>query len=375
MSNQNIITEIKKARIERILTSKQSRLLTSSWMRRTLSIIAIISSYTVLATLLIPTPYTISKTNRIYADYELMSKNWIYDARDITQGAAILLLIWSFVLLRISMRRVTLLPDEYLDELQITNRDWAFKTGYLVVRRIGLGVAIVFGLLATLGNYFLVSSGQVGKFFSTMERYVSDLSTEDPFGFYLKAFLLLAFVAYSFPIILLAWREARFPENIPVVKPIKELNEKESAAKFYFGAIRFVVVYLAVYLSLSLTPKLFMAAGSLFYALLLPLLYIVIPGALMLFVWASVTVARGVKDARKTGFKSEEQKRWANITTGFLAMTLALGIFVGFSMFAVISGLTVNTGYSFVPVAFLTGLLMIPTQAASMLFYAKLDSK
>jgi len=138
MKKPSIFAEIRNARVERILEAKQSRLLTSPWMRRTLSLVAIISSYAVMATLLIPTPYTISKTNRIYNDYEAIQGNWIYEVRDTTQGFAILLLIWSFFLLRISMRRVTLLPNEYLDELQITNRDWAFKSGYLVVRRIGL---------------------------------------------------------------------------------------------------------------------------------------------------------------------------------------------------------------------------------------------
>jgi hypothetical protein len=111
------------------------------------------------------------------------------------------------------MRRVTLLPNEYLDELQITNRDWAFKTGYLVIRRIGFGVALLFAFLATVGNQFTGFSAGYGRIptaFRTLERYISDLSTEDPFGFYFKAFLLLAFVAYSFPLILLAWREARF---------------------------------------------------------------------------------------------------------------------------------------------------------------------
>jgi hypothetical protein len=100
MTRQSIFTELRNLRVERILAAKQSRVLTSAWMRRTLALVAILSSYAVLATLLIPTPYTISKTNRIYADYDAMKDNWLYDFRDTTQGFALLFLIWSYILLR-----------------------------------------------------------------------------------------------------------------------------------------------------------------------------------------------------------------------------------------------------------------------------------
>lgn len=377
MTKQSIFTELRNARIEQILNAKQSRVLTSPWMRRLLSIIAVISSYVVLATLLIPTPYTISKTNRIYADYELIEKNWLYGFRDISQGVALLLLIWSFVLLRMSMRRVTLLPDEYLDELQIANRDWAFKAGYLVVRRIGLGVALLFGFLATFGNAFVgftAGYGPTPKTFRAIERYISDLSMEDPFGFYFKGFMLLAFVAYSFPLILLAWREARFTESVPEVQETKELSEKERNAKFYFSSLKWLVIFMAIYFSLALTPKLFMTFGGLFYLPLILLMYVGIPGSLILFTWASVTTAKSLIEVRKEGFKSTIQKRWANITTGFLTLTLVLGMTVGGSMMAIFARVDDNPRFWFLlPMALIAGLLMIPAQAISMTFYAKSD--
>jgi hypothetical protein len=380
MSKQSIIAELRIARIDRILAAKQSRVLTSPWMRRTLSLVAIISSYAVLATLLIPTPYTISKTNRIYRDSELMDKNWIYDFRDTTQGIALLLLIWSFILLRISMRRVTLLPNEYLDELQIANRDWAFKTGYLVVRRIGFGVALAFGVLAVLNNQFTsfsAGNGPTPKAFRALERYVSDLSTEDPFGFYFKAFLLLAFVAYSFPLILLAWREARFPESVPDVQVKQELTPEGRKAKFYFTTLKWAGLYVGICASMAISPQVFINFGALFYILLLPLVYWVIPGSVVLFVWASVTASRGVIAARKAGFTSDLQKRWANLTTVFTTLTLVLGLIVGVLMFGALSRMwqPANSPWNYVlPFAFLAGLLMIPAQAISMTFYAKLNT-
>ena len=380
MKKPSIFAEIRAARVERILEAKQSRLLTSPWMRRTLSLVAIISSYAVMATLLIPTPYTISKTNRIYNDFEAIQGNWIYAVRDTTQGLAMLFLIWSFILLRISMRRATLLPNEYLDELQITNRDWAFKNGYLVVRRIGLGVAIFFAFLATFGNQmvsFSAGNGPTVKAWRAFERYLSDLSTADPFGFYFKAFLLLAFVAYSFPIILLAWREARFPEAIPEVIEEKEFNPREKTANLYFKLIKWLVICLAAVASLYTSPGAFMALAPIISLLLIPIFYWVIPGALVLFVWASITTAKGIILAKKTGLASEQHKRWANISTAFLTVTLALGLLVGTTLVTGVMNL-VSQFFPGIPIlllAILAGLLMIPAQSLSMTFYAKLKTK
>ena len=381
MTKQSIMVELRNARVERILDAKQSRVLTSPWMRRTLSLVAIISSYVMLATLLIPTPYFISKGNRIYADYDVMEGNWLYEFRDFTQGFALLLLVWSYILLRISMRRVTLLPNEYLDELQIANRDWAFKTGYLVVRRIGFGVALLFAFLATFGNQmtrFSAGYSTPAKAFRAFERYLSDLSMEDPFGFYFKAFLLLAFVAYSFPIILLAWREARFPEPVPEVQEVKILNSRETSATFYFKAIKWIGIFVSVSASMYISPALFMAIAPLIYLILVLFIYVFIPGALILFAWASITTVKGVRAAKKIGLASDQDKRWANIATLFVTATLALGLAVGSLMFIAVTNMWKQLGPEYdlvLPAALICGLLMIPAQAISMTFYAKLKTK
>lgn len=384
MKKQSMVTDLRKLRVERILEAKQSRVLTSPWMRRTLALVAIVSSYAVLVTSLIPTPYTISKTNRIRADYEAMKDNWLYDFRDTTQGFALLFLIWSYILLRMSMRKVTLLPNEYLDELQITNRDWAFKTGYLVVRRIGLAVALLFAFLATVGNQltgFTGGSGTTAKTFKALERLLSDLSFEDPFGFYFKVFLLLAFVAYSFPLILLAWREARFPEVVPEARndqEVKGLSPEARQAKFYFTALKWILIFMAACASTAISPKIFMSLGQLYYLLIVPLVYWVIPGSVVLFVWSSIAASKGVIAARKAGFASDLQRRYANLTTLFVSITLALGFTVGYLMIFSITNMWRNFGpeYAFIlPAAMIAGLMMIPAQAISMAFYGKLEIK
>lgn len=384
MNKQSIVTDLRNLRVERILEAKQSRVLTSPWMRRTLALVAIVSSYAVLATLLIPTPYTISKTNRIYADYDVMKDNWLYDFRDTTQGFALLFLIWSYILLRMSMRRVTLLPNEYLDELQITNRDWAFKTGYLVVRRIGLAVALLFAFLATVGNQLTGFSGGYGttaKAFKALERLLSDLSFEDPFGFYFKVFLLLAFVAYSFPLILLAWREARFPEVVPEPRndqEVKGLSPEARQAKFYFTALKWILIFMAASASLAISPKILLTIGQLYFLLLAPLIYWVLPGSVVLFVWASIAASKGVIAARKAGYTSDQQRRWANIATLFLTITLVLGLVVACLMYIAVTNAWKQLGPEFffvLPGALISGLLMVPAQAISMAFYGKLEIK
>lgn len=379
MKKQNIISDITNIRVERILDAKQSRVLTSPWMRRLLGCIALVSSIYYLATLLIPNPYTISKTKRVYADYDLLEKDWLYGFRDTTQGIALVLLIWSFILLRVSMRRVTSLPDQSLDELQITNRNWAYQTGSLVGRRLGLGVALLVGLIATFGQQFSGFTGGNGptpKAFRALERYVADLSFQNPFGFYFKFFLLLALIAYSFPMILLAWREARFPEAISKVKDDAELSPNASAANFYFQSLKWVVISMAVFLSVVLIPKVFITLGNFAFLLIIPLIYLSIPGALFLFVWASVRTAKTIMSVRKAGFTSDQQRKWANYSTIFLIFTLAAGLVVGTIIFATLARLWGETaGIPYFEIALICGVLMIPAQMISMMFFAKLETK
>jgi hypothetical protein len=126
---------------------------------------------------------------------------------------------------------------------------------------------------------------------------------------------------------------------------------------------------------MAISPQVFMTFGALYYILLVPLVYWVIPGSVALFVWASVTASRGAIAARKAGFTSDLQKRWANLTTVFTTITLVLGLVVGVQMFSALMWETLGDAWNFViPIAFLAGLLMIPAQAIAMTFYAKLNT-
>jgi len=76
-----------------------------------------------------------------------------------------------------------------------------------------------------------------------------------------------------------------------------------------------------------------MVLGPVLYFLLIPVYYWAIPGALVLFVWASITTAKGIILAKRTGLASEQHRRWANFSTAFLTVTLALGLVVGTTLF------------------------------------------
>jgi len=378
LTKPTIRSEIRQARVERILAAKQSRLLSAPWFRRTLSLVTVVSSFVVLATLLIPTPYVISKTNRIYRDSQLEDGNPLYDLKAKAFGFALVLMIWGFILLGMSLRRNTLLPEQHLSQLQVTNREWAFKSGSQVVRRAGLGVAMLFGFLAIFGNQLASFSSGFGPTPQTVrefERYISDLSMEDPFGFYFKLFSLIAFMAYSLPLILLAWREAKFKELVPELRSVKELSSQASTAKLYFDSLRWIVLFLAVLATCCSSPQMFFATGFILFPLLNLFIFAVIPGSLFLFIWASIAASKGVMSARKAGFMSQEQRRWAKITTLFLTGTLVLGLTVGTVLVISISSLGQQAGWPGLPIAVLAGLLMIPAQALSMTFYAKLESK
>jgi hypothetical protein len=375
MPKPSIRSDIRQARIERILAAKPSALLTAPWMRRTLSLVTVLSSYVILASLLIPTPYWISKTGRIYRDSQFEENYPLIDIRDRAYTVALVLVIWSFMLLRQSLRKNTLLPDQYLSDLQVTNRNWAFKTGYAWVKRIGLGIALLFGFFATSAKSlagFSAGYGPTPKAIRAFERYVSDLSMEDPFGFYFKLFSLLAFLAYSLPIILLAWREARFAEPIAVPQEAIELSPQASTAKLYFDSLKWIVLFFAVFATLWISPLVFMGVQGLVYLFLMLFVFVAIPGALFLFIWAAITVTKGVRAIRKAGYVSAEQQRFTNLTTLFLTINLLLGLTVGINMAAAFLGFYGSAGLG---IALVVGLLMIPTQALSMTFFAKLENK
>ena len=210
-SKPNVFGRMRNARIERILSTPPRGLLISPFVRRLLSVTAVVFSYMYLFALMLPNGRFGEGSRGMFDQY--MPEFYVFDFTEVENLLitiydifgwagyyAPLILLISFLILRKSMSRVTSLPDEFLDEREIANRDWAFRTGYLVVRRLGLAVALVLFVISILG--YTPGSGEFSEHSSTVfpvaafNAYLVALTANDAIGFYLNVVGLLAFVAY-----------------------------------------------------------------------------------------------------------------------------------------------------------------------------------
>lgn len=190
-------------RIDHILNWPSSRVLTNRWVKRTLAVLAVVSSWSFLF-LLTPGLFPALSSP---VPYQLLSG---------------LVMLSSFMLLRQSVRRITSLPDEYLDEREIENRDWAYRLGYLVVRRIGLFLTVglfAFELLTAIGGHSITietiteyPESPAKDLYLQASDFIRSYFALSPVIDLLMILLLLTFVAYSFPVILLAWRESNMQQ-------------------------------------------------------------------------------------------------------------------------------------------------------------------
>ena len=399
-SKPNIFGRMRSARIERILSTPPSGIMVSPWFRRFLSITAVVVSYLYLATLLVPLqgvwaaiyvdeqPASIADLNGTQLSLFVLAAVLSYIK---FYGPAILLV--AFLLLRRSMRRVTSLPDEYLDEREMANRDWAFRTGYLVIRRVGLALTAVFFFVNALG--YSPVSGEFYKKEDTViavkafNEYLISLTsanTDPDLGltpnnaviFYAHMIALLAYVAYSFPLILLAWREAKAKDVTPrqVSQPVTK--KARTFASDYF---RRILILLALITSLVviqivgilLVPALgnwMLFTGGLIYSFIG-----IVAFGLFIYIWASVKTASALLNARKNRYNQGSNAPASIGAVAFFTLTQALGISVAVN---IVLGVTLPQvpGAAITPlgVAMLLGLVMIPVQVLSVIFIRNLET-
>ena len=127
-----------------------------------------------------------------------------------------LLMVTLFFLLRYAMATLTAARAEDLDELQLKMRDDAYRLGYLVVRRVGLGVFAAAVVLVPLAKNFVYGGYDANSrdfYFqgAPVREYLQRwLQGQHLVDFAAQLFLVLAFTAYCFPIGVLAWRNASF---------------------------------------------------------------------------------------------------------------------------------------------------------------------
>ena len=286
--NESLIASMRRSRIERILGNPPRGMLITGAFRKLLCIAAVLFSYIYFAFMLIPR-LDCSKSHCMTVTNPSAAQIWqliFYVIFSLLALWALPIMLGAFLLLRRSMSRVTSLPDEYLDEREIANRDWAFRTGYIVVRRIGLGVAMVLAFLSALGYYpgggWSNTKSQAVLFVEQIGAYVNALITNSPVTFFAQLIALLTYVAYSFLLVLLAWRESKVEQSEPIqptyLQPVKSTN----LSRRYFIKI---VVFLAVLIG---------AVALQFLGVLLPSLgtWLILTPALfyLVFAWAGYGV-------------------------------------------------------------------------------------
>lgn len=130
-----------------------------------------------------------------------------FDSRLIPIVASVAVMIASVLVLRASTHRITTLDDDQLDEREVEVRNWAFRTGYLVVRRVGLALVVVSSVVTVAGLYVIGSPLQ--SVYDATANYLHELVGQTPWVLLTLLIGLLTYVAYSFPLVLIAWRDAK----------------------------------------------------------------------------------------------------------------------------------------------------------------------
>jgi hypothetical protein len=392
MTNKwNVFARMRNARIERILSTPPRGFLISPLVRRLLAVIAVVFSYLYLFVLAIPNGIFGEWSRGLFDQY--MPEFYVFDFTEVENllinmyalfgwagSLAPITMFVSFLLLRKSMSRVTSLPDEFLDEREIANRDWAFRTGYLVVRRLGLAVALLLFVISILG--YTPGSGEFSTHASTVfpvaafNAYLVALTANDAIGFYLNVIGLLAFVAYSFPLILLAWREAKFPESVPQPKRADITESPKEFARAYFRRMLNLNSFTAGGLLIQIlgSPIAIPALGSwlIFRGGIFAIIFAIVGYGLYSYIWASVkTVQLLIKVARNRA------NRRVNLIPSigsylFFAVTQGLFVILLMHLYVAINQPELAARENTLGAMVLFGVGMIPAQLISFFFIRRL---
>ena len=385
-SPKTIMENIRREKVERLLSSPPSGFLISRGFRRFFCVVAVLFSYLFFFSLLIPTlsiasgisgPHKVVTIN----DLDATQRFWLGIAAFVgwTAYLAPVILLAAFILLRASMRRVTSLPDEYLDEREIANRDWAFKTGYVVIRRVGFSIAAILLAIKVISfnpSIVLDSDGNrvrtgIEATAHNFENYLVSLTTQGAINFYFNFFAILTYVAFSFPLILLAWRESKLDEVPPVAESRVPLEGASQLAKQYFRRAALVGGIFAGFTLLLTVGFSFRPLGEFltFSGVLFIFVFLAVPYALFVYIWASVKTVGVLKAAKQNNYNQGKYAASAIGALVFFVITQLLGLAIPviFSQLGRFSG-----NDNPVALVFVLGLAMIPTQVMSFVFIRRL---
>lgn len=322
---QKFMDRNRTERIERVLNEPIRGLLARRSTRRALAVAAVLASWTYFIALLIP--------NDLTNVPELIVKGYI-------EQSALLIMLSTYALMRKAVRRITTLPDRYLDELQIQNRDWAFSLGYLIVRRVGLTITIafvLFSIASSLANRIHNLNNPNQLFDPVMQSwqlwiadYIKSYFEVSPLTSAANIIILLTYVAYSFPIILLTWRESsRVEDNYTVTNYPASLLR---VSRGYF--VRLTILGVAIAISLVGLP---LGDGRVKMFILGNMLVPTIVYALYVYAWGLSKQWLSFNELSAIGTASNFQNDAKSVKRLFF-LTAGLGLSIGLSMFSVFFG-------------------------------------
>jgi hypothetical protein len=155
----------------------------------------------------------------------------------------------------------------------------------------------------------------------------------------------------------------------------ESLSGPAETARFYFSWIKYLIALIVTLLCLyffgpnsQITAAILTAVGILF-------LFLAVPFALLQYVWVSAETGSYLKQAKKEGIATPEQKRIWNLTLIFFTITQALGMLVATLLIIGFSNVKLPEGVELLALILLAGVLMIPAQCVSMAYLAKLEVK
>lgn len=339
----NAISQVRTRRIEKLLAAPTNRILDERVVKRLLCVLLVAGSYVYLAGLLIP----------------FSNKDLLHIKNAFGAGGLPWWMFAAFFLLRSSMRRITSLPDQYLDEREIELRDSSFKLGYLVVRRIGLAssaVVVSATAVTSLAYFFTPQSYAYNPnhepswaevAYKAVNEFIVDVLGEAPIMTIGALIILLTFVAYSFPLIFLAWRDSKTKRE-PVVVEAREVKIPLLSEQFAKTSKRYFKLLIAVAISL---PSSFIFVGLMFvlpiFGLVSVAVYAFGPGV---FLWAEIKLIEAILKLKIAGLNLPRRLQLTRLASGaavsgglvpaaFLAMTINNELAAGGFWIAIAGGL------------------------------------
>jgi hypothetical protein len=128
------------------------------------------------------------------------------------------LMLACYVGLRKALARIATAPAGALDERDLELRNDAFRMAYLVIRRVGLGFVLVSSAVLGINGVFYRNFVTRPSYFDpyrdvTLVKWLSDslvdlMDSGRGIWILLSALITLTYCAYSFPLVILGWRQA-----------------------------------------------------------------------------------------------------------------------------------------------------------------------